>query len=62
MSRRRYSSSRAREADVLLVRIAERYGEPLDLDDLDLGWLRAVEQDDARDDRRDRGGEEADHE
>jgi len=47
---------------VLLVRIAERYGEPLDLDDLDLGWLRAVEQDDARDDRRDRGGEEADHE
>lgn len=35
-----------------LRRVAERYSESLDLDDVDLGWLRAVELDDSRDDRR----------
>ena len=63
MNRRlRYPSSRAREARQLLLRIAERHGIPLDPDDLDVGFLHALELADARDYRRDRGDEEADHE
>jgi hypothetical protein len=61
VSRRRSRSSPAREAREQLRRVGARYGEPAldfgdDEDDLDAALVRAVELDDAQDERLRRRG------